>query len=309
MMWLYLILGLMILAFSGDMLVRGAVDLSKLLKISPFIIAGTLVAFGTSAPELFVSLEASSEGSPGAALGNTLGSNFANVFLALGMAALIQVIKMPKNMKSADIIVLLVSTVVFVFVLLNISAVSKWLGFAFIITLLLYVFFTLKNNKEDNLKNTDPINISIQKSSVFFILGLIGVVLGSDLLVKGAIDIAKNFGIREAIIGVGVLAFGTSLPELATSVIAAIKKESNIAIGNIVGSSIFNILAIGGATLLASNKYDLENTVINIYDLFPFILATLILVLFFKFKFTITKLYGCFLVIFYILWITFIFLS
>jgi len=308
-MWLYLILGLMILAFSGDMLVRGAVDLSKLLKISPFIIAGTLVAFGTSAPELFVSLEASSEGSPGAALGNILGSNFANVFLALGMAALIQVIKMPKNMKSADIIVLLVSTVVFVFVLLNISAVSKWLGFAFIITLLLYVFFTLKNNKEDNLKNTDPINISIQKSSVFFILGLIGVVLGSDLLVKGAIDIAKNFGIREAIIGVGVLAFGTSLPELATSVIAAIKKESNIAIGNIVGSSIFNILAIGGATLLASNKYDLENTVINIYDLFPFILATLILVLFFKFKFTITKLYGFFLVIFYILWITFIFLS
>ena len=309
MMWLYLISGLMILAFSGDMLVRGAVDLSKLLKISPFIIAGTLVAFGTSAPELFVSLEASSEGSPGAALGNILGSNFANVFLALGMAALIQVIKMPKNMKSADIIVLLVSTVVFVFVLLNISAVSKWLGFAFIITLLLYVFFTLKNNKEDNLKNTDPINISIQKSSVFFILGLIGVVLGSDLLVKGAIDIAKNFGIREAIIGVGVLAFGTSLPELATSVIAAIKKESNIAIGNIVGSSIFNILAIGGATLLASNKYDLENTVINIYDLFPFILATLILVLFFKFKFTITKLYGFFLVIFYILWITFIFLS
>ena len=309
MMWLYLILGLMILAFSGDMLVRGAVDLSKLLKISPFIIAGTLVAFGTSAPELFVSLEASSEGSPGAALGNILGSNFANVFLALGMAALIQVIKMPKNMKSADIIILLVSTVVFVFVLLNISAVSKWLGFAFIITLLLYVFFTLKNNKEDNLKNTDPINISIQKSSVFFILGLIGVVLGSDLLVKGAIDIAKNFGIREAIIGDGVLAFGTSLPELATSVIAAIKKESNIAIGNIVGSSIFNILAIGGATLLASNKYDLENTVINIYDLFPFILATLILVLFFKFKFTITKLYGFFLVIFYILWITFIFLS
>ena len=309
MMWLYLILGLMILAFSGDMLVRGAVDLSKLLKISPFIIAGTLVAFGTSAPELFVSLEASSEGSPGAALGNILGSNFANVFLALGMAALIQVIKMPKNMKSADIIILLVSTVVFVFVLLNISAVSKWLGFAFIITLLLYVFFTLKNNKEDNLKNTDPINISIQKSSVFFILGLIGVVLGSDLLVKGAIDIAKNFGIREAIIGDGVLAFGTSLPELATSVIAAIKKESTIAIGNIVGSSIFNILAIGGATLLASNKYDLENTVINIYDLFPFILATLILVLFFKFKFTITKLYGFFLVIFYILWITFIFLS
>ena len=132
---------------------------------------------------------------------------------------------------------------------------------------------------------------------------------GADFIVKGGSLLARRFGLSPIVIGLTVVAFGTSLPELATSVIAAIKKESNIAIGNIVGSSIFNILAIGGATLLASNKYDLENTVINIYDLFPFILATLILVLFFKFKFTITKLYGFFLVIFYILWITFIFLS
>ena len=309
MMWLYLILGLIILAFSGDSLVRGAVDLSKILKVSPFIIAGTLIAFGTSAPELFVSLRASYEGSPGAALGNILGSNFANVFLALGMAALIQVIKIPKNLSSKDIMVLLIFTIVFVFVLLNLSYLSKWFGLAFILTLIIYVSFSLKKNKEDSLENTDYKSLSIPKSLIIFIIGLAGIILGSGLLVEGAILLAKNFGVRDAIIGVGVLAFGTSLPEVATSIIAAIKKENSIAIGNIIGSSIFNILAIGGATLLVSNKYDLENTIINIYDLLPFILATLILVLFYKFKFSITKFYGAFFVLFYLFWITFIFLN
>jgi len=308
-MWLYLILGLIILAFSGDSLVRGAVDLSKILKVSPFIIAGTLIAFGTSAPELFVSLRASYEGSPGAALGNILGSNFANVFLALGMAALIQVIKIPKNLSSKDIMVLLIFTIVFVFVLLNLSYLSKWFGLAFILTLIIYVSFSLKKNKEDSLENTDYKSLSIPKSLIIFIIGLAGIILGSGLLVEGAILLAKNFGVRDAIIGVGVLAFGTSLPEVATSIIAAIKKENSIAIGNIIGSSIFNILAIGGATLLVSNKYDLENTIINIYDLLPFILATLILVLFYKFKFSITKFYGAFFVLFYLFWITFIFLN
>ena len=309
MMWLYLILGLIILAFSGDSLVRGAVDLSKILKVSPFIIAGTLIAFGTSAPELFVSLRASYEGSPGAALGNILGSNFANVFLALGMAALIQVIKIPKNLSSKDIMVLLIFTIVFVFVLLNLSYLSKWFGLAFILTLIIYVSFSLKKNKEDSLENTDYKSLSIPKSLIIFIIGLAGIILGSGLLVEGAILLAKNFGVRDAIIGVGVLAFGTSLPEVATSIIAAIKKENSIAIGNIIGSSIFNILAIGGATLLVSNKYDLENTIINIYDLLPFILATLILVLFYKFKFSITKFCGAFFVLFYLFWITFIFLN
>jgi len=308
-MWLYLILGLIIIAFSGDALVRGAVDLSKILKVSPFIIAGTLVAFGTSAPELFVSLTASYEGSPGAALGNILGSNFANVFLALGIAALIQDIKMPKNMSSVDVTVLLIFTIVFVFILLNLSSLSKWYGLAFIITLLMYVSYSLKNNKEDSLEKINYKNLSIPKSLIIFILGLVGIILGSGFLVEGAILLAKNFGVRDAIIGVGILAFGTSLPEVATSIIAAIKKENSIAIGNIIGSSIFNILAIGGATLLVSNIYDLENTIINIYDLLPFILATLILVLFYKFKFSITKVLGTFFVIFYLFWITFIFLN
>ena len=213
-------------------------------------------------------------------------------------------------MSSKDIMVLLICTIAFIFVLLNLSIFSKWFGLTFVIILLVYVFFTLKNSTDNSIENIDYKNLSIPKSTIIFVLGLLGVILGSEILVNSAINIfSKYFGVRDAIIGIGVLAFGTSLPEVTTSVIAAIKKENSIAIGNIIGSSIFNILAIGGVTLLVSNKYDLENAIINIYDLLPFILATLILVLFYKFKFSITKLYGALFVIFYLFWITFIFLN
>ena len=309
MMWFSLISGFFILAFSGDLLVRGAVDLSKILKVSPFIVAGTLVAFGTSAPELFVSITASLEGSTGAALGNILGSNFANVFLALGMAAIIQVVKVPKNISLIDVLTLLIFTVVLSFILLNLSSLSKWFGLILILTLFLYLFYSFKNNKLENKEEDKSLVNNIPKSIVVFIIGLVGITLGAGLLVDGAINLAKNFGIREAIIGVGVLAFGTSLPEVATSVIAAIKKQNNIAVGNIIGSSIFNILAIGGATLLVSNNNAIINAEINIYDLIPFILASLLIVFFYKYKFNITKLYGFFFVIFYIFWITLIFLN
>ncbi len=138
---------------------------------------------------------------------------------------------------------------------------------------------------------------------------MVGVLIGSDFLVKGAIEVANNFGVREAVIGVGILAFGTSLPEVATSIIAALKKENNIALGNIVGSSIFNILGIGGVTLVASNKLDLVQVDMNLYDLFPFMLSSLIFLVFYIFKLNINKLYGFLFVLFYILWITLIFLN
>ena len=307
-MWLYLILGLIILAFSGDMLVRGSVDLSKILKVSPFIIAGTLVAFGTSIPELFVSVMASIEGSPEAAIGNILGSNFANVFLALGAAAFINVILPPKNMNYIDIIILLVFSIVFAFILLNLSSISIWLGLALFLTLIIYLFYTIKNKSINENEDLSSHNLNVSKSIFIFILGLVGILFGSKLLVTGSIDIAKYYGIRETVIGIVILALGTSLPEVVTSIVASIKKEYNIAIGNIVGSSIFNILAIGGSVLLIADKSDIEITSISVFDLIPFLLATIILLLFYKFKFTITKLYGFLLVMFYIIWISLIFL-
>jgi cation:H+ antiporter len=143
-----------------------------------------------------------------------------------------------------------------------------------------------------------------------FILGLIGVSLGAILLTTGAIDLARYYGIRETIIGLGVLAFGTSLPEVATSIIAAVKKENNIAIGNIVGSNIFNILGIGGVTILISGNEALKSdpNLLTISDIVPFILSTIILVGFYKYRYSINRVYGVLFVTFYLLWILYIFL-
>ena len=167
---------------------------------------------------------------------------------------------------------------------------------------------TIKNKSINENEDLSSHNLNVSKSIFIFILGLVGILFGSKLLVTGSIDIAKYYGIRETVIGIVILALGTSLPEVVTSIVASIKKEYNIAIGNIVGSSIFNILAIGGSVLLIADKSDIEITSISVFDLIPFLLATIILLLFYKFKFTITKLYGFLLVMFYIIWISLIFL-
>ena len=240
-MVLYIILGLLILVSCGDFLVRGAVSLSSIFKISPYIISGTLVAFGTSAPELFVSGYASFMGNPGAAIGNILGSNIANVFLALGMAAIIISVSPPKGSFPLDIKVLLASTIILIILLFPASITYWWVGLILIFCLFLYIFYIIKFSNQNYIEESRKENLSLPKALMVFILGLIGVSLGAILLTTGAIDLARYYGIRETIIGLGVLAFGTSLPEVATSIIAAIKKENNIAIGNIVGSNIFNI--------------------------------------------------------------------
>ncbi len=309
-MVLYIIFGLLILAFSGDFLVRGAVSLSSIFKISPYIISGTLVAFGTSAPELFVSGYASFSGNPGAAIGNILGSNIANVFLALGMAAIIISVSPPKGSFPLDIKVLLASTIILIILLFNVSITYWWVGLILIFCLFLYIFYIIKFSNQNYIEESRKENLSLPKALMIFILGLIGVSLGAILLTTGAIDLARYYGIRETIIGLGVLAFGTSLPEVATSIIAAVKKENNIAIGNIVGSNIFNILGIGGVTILISGNEALKSdpNLLTISDIVPFILSTIILVGFYKYRYSINRVYGVLFVTFYLLWILYIFL-
>jgi cation:H+ antiporter len=310
-MWLYIILGLLILVFSGDFLVRGAVNLSNIFKISPYIIAGTLVAFGTSAPELFVSGIASYSGNPGAAIGNILGSNIANVFLALGIAAIIINISPPKNAFQIDIKVLAASSIILIILLFNISLVYWWVGLILILSLFIYIFYIIKFSDVNNVEENNKQNLSLSKALILFFIGLIGVSLGAKLLTEGSIDLARYFGIRETIVGVGVLAFGTSLPEVATSIIAAIKKENNIAIGNIVGSNIFNILGIGGVTILISGNEALKANpnLLTIADTLPFILSSIILVAFYKYRLVLNRLYGVLFVTSYLVWISFIFIK
>ncbi len=309
-MVLYIILGLLILVFSSNFLVRGAVSLSSIFKISPYIIAGTLVAFGTSAPELFVSGIASYSGNPGAAIGNILGSNIANVFLALGITAIIVSVSPPKNTSQLDVKVLLASSIVFIVLLFNRSITYWWVGLILILCLFFYIFYIIKYNDKNYIEESHKENLSLSKTCTLFLLGLIGVSLGAKLLIVGSIDLARYFGIRETIIGLGVLAFGTSLPEVATSIIAAIKKENNIAIGNIVGSNIFNILGIGGVTILISGNEALKSdpNLLTISDIVPFMLSTIILVGFYKYRYSINRVYGVLFVTFYLLWILYIFL-
>ena len=311
MMWIYIILGLLILVSSGDFLVRGAVSLSNIFKISPYIIAGTLVAFGTSAPELFVSGIASYSGNPGAAVGNILGSNIANVFLALGITAIIVVISPPKNTFQLDIKVLLGSSIIFLILLFNRSIAYWWVGLILIFCLFLYIFYIIKFSDYNSIEESNKENFSLAKALTIFVLGLIGVSLGAKLLTVGSIDLARYFGIRETIIGLGILAFGTSLPEVATSIIAAIKKENNIAVGNIVGSNIFNILGIGGVTIVISGNEALKSfpNLLTISDIIPFMLSTIILVAFYKYRYVLGRVYGVLFVTFYLLWILYIFLN
>jgi cation:H+ antiporter len=311
MMWLYIILGLLILVSSGDFLVRGAVNLSNIFKISPYIIAGTLVAFGTSAPELFVSGIASYSGNPGAAIGNILGSNIANVFLALGIAAIIINISPPKNAFQIDIKILAASSIILIILLFNISLVYWWVGLILILSLFIYIFYIIKFSDVNNVEENNKQNLSLSKALILFFIGLIGVSLGAKLLTEGSIDLARYFGIRETIVGLGVLAFGTSLPEVVTSIIAAIKKENNIAIGNIVGSNIFNILGIGGVTILISGNEALKANpnLLTISDTLPFILSSIILVAFYKYRLVLNRLYGVLFVTSYLVWISFIFIK
>ncbi|MDB9761402.1 calcium/sodium antiporter [Alphaproteobacteria bacterium] len=311
MMWLYIILGLLILVSSADVLVRGAVNLSNIFKISPYIIAGTLVAFGTSAPELFVSGIASYSGNPGAAIGNILGSNIANVFLALGIAAIIINISPPKNAFQIDIKILAASSIILIILLFNISLVYWWVGLILILSLFIYIFYVIKFSDVNNVKENNKQNLSLSKALILFFIGLIGVSLGAKLLTEGSIDLARYFGIRETIVGLGVLAFGTSLPEVVTSIIAAIKKENNIAIGNIVGSNIFNILGIGGVTILISGNEALKANpnLLTISDTLPFILSSIILVAFYKYRLVLNRLYGVLFVTSYLVWISFIFIK
>ena len=310
-MWIYIILGLLILVSSGDFLVRGAVSLSNIFKISPYIIAGTLVAFGTSAPELFVSGIASYSGNPGAAVGNILGSNIANVFLALGITAIIVVISPPKNTFQLDIKVLLGSSIIFLILLFNRSIAYWWVGLILIFCLFLYIFYIIKFSDYNSIEESNKENFSLAKALTIFVLGLIGVSLGAKLLTVGSIDVARYFGIRETVIGLGILAFGTSLPEVATSIIAAIRKENNIAVGNIVGSNIFNILGIGGVTIVISGNEALKSfpNLLTISDIIPFMLSTIILVAFYKYRYVLGRVYGVLFVTFYLLWILYIFLN
>ena len=248
MEYLLLILGFAILIFSGDFLVKGGVEIAKHFKISPLVVGVTVVSFGTSAPELFVSIDAALDGSPDITLGNVIGSNIANIALVLGLTAII----LPIPVKSKSIkfdwpVMFLASILLFVFGLDN--KLNSYECIFFVLAILWYIIHSIYFSRKETKENgTEKANLSIIKSIAIIILSSIGLYYGADLLVNNAKEIALTFGVSERVIGLTLIAFGTSVPELATSVIAASKKQLDISIGNIIGSNIFNIFAVLGIT-------------------------------------------------------------
>lgn len=258
MLYFYLLIGLALLFVGGDFLVRGAVSLALKLQVSTLVIGLTVVAFATSAPELLVSLQAAVDGHPDISFGNVIGSNIANIGLIMGITALLFVLPVQRKDYTFDWLVMLGATLL-VFALESIGE-PKQLGFisGLILTLLLiaYNYYKIQSSRKANIKADDlEIDVSAKhdplwKMLVFLLLGVVGLKFGATFFVEGAAGIALDFGISERIISVTVVAFGTSVPELVASLIAARKNHKDLAIGNLIGSNIFNILAVLGITSL-----------------------------------------------------------
>jgi len=281
----YIIIGFILLVIGGEFLVRSSVGLSFKLNLSKLIIGMTVVSFATSAPELLVSLQAALDGAPDLALGNVIGSNIANIALVLGITAVIAPLAVDKNFYKMNWPAMMLFSVVFYYFLQNDLTISRAEGAFLFIGLLVFVYIMIAKAKKDKSVEVEEVDDALKEvgyPKIFFWLAVGGVALyfGSELLVTGAKDIAKEMGISDGIIGATVVAIGTSVPELAASIIAAIKGEKAISIGNLIGSNIFNIGSVIGLTAMITPIKTIDvNVITNMYwmlavaaILIPFIL-------------------------------------
>jgi len=240
----YLIIGGAFLFFGADWLVKSAVFFANRLKLSSFVIGLTVVAFGTSLPELVISLKAVLSNSYSIAIGNVVGSNIANVGLVLGSTSLIFPMTMYFHRIKRDLYIYIFVCLVFVIFLCD-GVISRVEGAALFIGLILYTWSCIKLKRESDTETVKLIG-KTSKAILLFILGIIGLYAGAELFVKGAIDLARILGVSEVAIGMSVVALGTSLPELSTCFVASFRKEHAISVGNIIGSNLFNILSVIG---------------------------------------------------------------
>jgi len=256
--YILFIIGFSLLIKGADLLVDGSASIAKKLKISSIVIGLTIVAFGTSAPEFIVNIFASAQGNSEIAIGNVLGSNIANILLILGISAIIYPITAKKNTVLKEIPLSLLAAVVLGLMANDMiidgagfSIITRIDGFILLSFFIIFLYYTFGITKSDTDIVEEKIEVfSYSKAVGFIILGLAGLVIGGKWIVDGAVQIAEFFNISQSLIGLTIVAIGTSLPELATSAIAAYKKQSDIAIGNVVGSNIFNIFWILGASAI-----------------------------------------------------------
>jgi len=247
---LFIILGLALLIFGGNWLLKAAVALSLKLNIPKIVIGMTVVSFATSAPELIVSIKAALDGFPDLALGNVVGSNIANLGLVLAITVLLGSIDVRKSFYTTDWPVMMLASVLFVGFIYFDKILEQYEGIIMVVMLFAFLVYLLRFQKTavvDEIPE-DDVPLPLYKTVLFLGLGGVGLWGGSELLIDGAVGLASSFGVSDRIIGVTVVSIGTSIPELAASVIAIIKKEKAISVGNLIGSNIFNLLAVLGIT-------------------------------------------------------------
>ncbi|WP_164659349.1 calcium/sodium antiporter [Tropicibacter sp. Alg240-R139] len=310
MPWILSGLGLVILLLAGDALVRGAVNLSLRLGVPALIVSLTIVAFGTSAPELLIAIKAVKENAPGIALGNVVGSNTANILLVLGIPAIMATLHTSECNTRRNYVFMLIATVLFIG-LAFCGTFTVWSGAILLAALALVLINAFRqarahrkqgcideNEEElDGLEDADP-NMPYWRIGIYLVLGLIGLPMGAHLLVDNASIIARTYGVSETVIGLTLVAVGTSLPELATTVMAALRRQADVALGNVIGSNMFNLLAIVGLTTLFVGDIPVDEEFLE-FDLWVMLGASLLLVPFVFFKRDITRIWGVILSLLY----------
>ncbi len=314
MIYLELFGGLVWLLLGGDLLVRGAVSLAKRLRIPPMIVGLTIVGFGTSAPELFISVGAVFKGHPDLALGNVVGSNIANVLLVLGVPALIYPTLCNQPSLARDTALMVGISVLFAG-LCFVGPLGALQG-GFLLLLLVPILLRqarqsngggLAQEAEEELERVLGLPTSGRMMALFIGLGLVALPLGANLLVEGAVGLAERAGVPSSVIGLSIVAIGTSLPELATTVVAALHRHSDLALGNVLGSNLFNILAIMGATaVLAPAPIPVPEEFLH-FDLIVMLGAALLLGYFAWFQGSINRMSGAGLLAGYVFYIAALF--
>lgn len=297
---LFIAFSLVLLYYGAEFLVKGSVSFALRLGVSVLIVGLTVVAFGTSTPELVVSLQAAVDGHGDISIGNVIGSNILNIACVLGLSAMIAPMKVHIGLIKVDAPILIGVTLLFFLFFLD-NEISRIEGIVLFSGILLYVFYAIyraKSEKQDEQiiaeEEGDDVEITKHWAIDFLLMigGLFLMIVGSKLLVKHAVSIAESFGVSQAVIGLTIVAIGTSLPELATSLVAAIKKKNDIAIGNIIGSNLFNILAVLGSVAMIKPIYAPG---FQMVDKIVFLLVALLLFPLMKKGLTITRLEGTFL--------------
>lgn len=299
--WLLCALGLVILLLAGDALVKGAVNLSLRVGIPALIVSLTIVAFGTSAPELLIAINSVLENKPDIAMGNVVGSNTANILLVLGFPAVLATLHTSECNTRKTYVFMMLATVLFIALAFT-GTFGTWQALVLLVALSYVLFDAFRdahkhrkgaalavNEDVEEIEGADP-NMPWWQIIVFLLLGLIGLPLGADLLVDNASLIAREYGVSETVIGLTLVALGTSLPELATTTMAALRRQADVALGNVIGSNMFNLLAIIGVAALIG-PIPVAPEFLR-FDLWVMLGASVLLVPFVFWRWNITRVWG-----------------